>query len=66
MLSMFTVPCSLSNFGMPLLIVCVFLRSIFYQTTVPNFRFKDLPLVLILIIADYILNDSLCSSNKYI
>jgi len=30
-----------------------------------NFIIKDLPSVLILIIADQILNDSLCCSNKY-
>ena len=31
----------------------------------PNFKLKDLPSVLILIIADQIINDSLCCSNKY-
>ena len=31
----------------------------------PNFTIKDLPSVLILIIADQIVNDSLCCSNKY-
>ena len=31
----------------------------------PNFIIKDLPSVLILIIADQISNDSLCCSNKY-
>jgi len=31
----------------------------------PNFIIKDLPSVLILMIADQILNDSLCWSNKY-
>ena len=31
----------------------------------PNFIIKDLPSVLILIIADQILNDSMCCSNKY-
>ena len=31
----------------------------------PNFIIKDLPSVLILIIADQILNDSLCCSNTY-
>jgi len=31
----------------------------------PNFIFKDLPSVLILIIVYHILNDSLCCSNKY-
>jgi len=31
----------------------------------PNFIFKDLPSVLILIIADIFLNDSLGCSNKY-
>jgi len=31
----------------------------------PNIIIKDLPSVLIRIIADQILNDSLCWSNKY-
>jgi len=31
----------------------------------PNFIIEDLPSVLILIIADQMLNDSLCCSNKY-
>jgi len=31
----------------------------------PNFIIKDLPSALILIIADQILNDSLCYSNKH-
>jgi len=31
----------------------------------PNFILKDLPSVLILIIADQIVNDSQCCSNKY-
>jgi len=31
----------------------------------PNFIFKDLPSVLIHIIADHISNDSLCCSYKY-
>jgi len=31
----------------------------------PNFIIQDLLIVLILIIADQLLNDSLCCSNKY-
>jgi len=31
----------------------------------PNFIIKDLHSVLILIIADQLLNDSMCCSNKY-
>ena len=31
----------------------------------PNFIIKDLPSVLIVIIADHISNDSLCYFNKY-
>jgi len=31
----------------------------------PNFIIEDLLIVLILIIADQLLNDSLCCSNKY-
>jgi len=38
-----------------------------HMVTLPgsNFIIEDLPSVLILIIADQILNDSLCGSNKY-
>ena len=46
--------------------------GLFYQIidnsdtlTGPNFIIKDLPSVLILIIADQRFNDSLCCSNKY-
>jgi len=37
----------------------------FSEAPGPNFIIKDLTSVLILIIADQILNESLCCSNKY-
>jgi len=42
-------------------------KTIFPEDFYPgsNFIIKVLPSVLILIIADQILNDSLCGSNKY-
>jgi len=40
-------------------------RIIMKLSHVPYFIIKDLPLMLILIITDQILKDSLCCSNKY-
>ena len=49
----------------PLLTISVYDNLVIGSSSGPSFIVKDLPSVLILVLTEQMLNDSLCYSNKY-